>query len=77
MKSVDHTNILGTLDPIYSSARTQIMGSSAVSSLIMTFHFPKNVVPALSPDTTATTLDQSALATQRRQTMGRGGYTNG
>jgi len=66
VKSVDHTNILSTLDLIYSSARTQIMGSSAVSSLIMTFHFLKNVVPALSPDTTTTTLDQSALATQRR-----------
>ena len=54
---------LGTLDPVYSSARSQIMGSSVMSFLPKT-SFLKTVVPEGTFDTTTTTLDRSALAAQ-------------
>jgi len=48
---------LGTLNPAYSSAWPLIIGSSDVSSLPATFHFLKNVIPAVSPYITTATLD--------------------
>jgi len=68
---------LGTLDPAYSSARPQIMGSSAVSSLAETYHFLKNVISAPPPAHSTDSQDHSALATQQWQSTGRGGYSGG
>ena len=48
---------LGTLNPVYSSAKPHIMGSCAVSSLPKIYHFLKYVVPGMSP----TLLQQSQI----------------
>jgi len=65
---------LGTLDPVYSSIRPQIMWSSVVSSLPDIYHFLKIIVHVVSSSTTTTSSDQSALVAQGRQTIGgRGG----
>ena len=72
MELVDGTNLLGYLNPVYSSAKPQIMGSCAVSSLPEIYHFLKYVVPGMSPDTTTAVSDWSALAAQERQPRDEG-----
>ena len=73
LELVDVTDHLGTLDPVYSSARLHIMGSSVVSSLLQT-SLLKSVISEVTSDTSIIVSDQSASAAQRRQTAGsRGG----
>jgi len=57
---------LDALDPIYSLAKSQIIGSFVVSSLSKIYHFLKNIVHVVSSNTTIATSDQSALAAQGR-----------
>ena len=56
---------LGTLDPVYSSAKPQIMRSSTVNS--RRHHFLKIVVPEVIADTIIATSNRSALAPRGRQ----------
>jgi len=67
---------LGTIDPVYSSARPQSMRSFALSSL-QRHHFLKYVIPVVSLDTTTTVSDRSTLAAQGRQIERWGGYIGG
>ena len=53
------------------------MGSSTVSSLPHTYHFLKNDIPTVSPNTTTTGSYRSVLAARGRQREGRGGHTGG
>ena len=75
---------LGTLDPVYSPAKPEIMGSSVVSflpetSFVVSFLSETSFledccVIEVTPDTTTTASNRSVLAAQGRQTAGgRGG----
>ena len=78
---------LSTLDPVYSSARPQIIGA-LLWAPYRKHHFLKAAIPDVIADTTTATLDGCALVAQGRQTTGgrggdcvnmkgKGGYTGG
>ena len=69
---------LGTLDPIYSSGRLQIMRRCVVSTLQETYHFLKNAITEVMSDITTTASNRSAGWRGGRPDMeGRGGNTGG